>query len=229
MTLGTSSDQALMDFTTAPSRSVTTSPTSSSVTTSMNPLIRQSCFGIVLLSILTTSSKHLDAHLRPYRCTREACRSIQFSSTACVLRHEREAHGMHGHGHKPYTCRFADCERANPENGFPRKWNLKDHMKRVHHFDEEAAQKSAASPMTPPESPSMHIPGPQRVKRSGRASPKPRLSKDDTIKAASSSRRAIRMTMPQTWDESLTQDPDMHQDIKYEQTWGASFPQQWTA
>jgi len=166
--------------------------------------------------------KHLDAHLRPYRCIRQACQGIQFSSTACVLRHEREAHGMHGHGHKPYTCRFRDCDRANPESGFPRKWNLKDHMKRVHHYDEEAAQKSASSPMTPPESPDMHIPGPQRTKRSGRVSPKPRNSKDDTIKA-SAMRRSSRMPLPQNWEESMTKMPDMPQVINnYETTWDGS-------
>lgn len=39
---------------------------------------------------------------------------------------------MHGHGTKPYPCTYTGCDRAQPGNGFPRKWNLHDHMHRVH-------------------------------------------------------------------------------------------------
>jgi hypothetical protein len=39
---------------------------------------------------------------------------------------------MHGHGEKPFLCTFKGCERGAPGNGFPRHWNLCDHMKRVH-------------------------------------------------------------------------------------------------
>jgi hypothetical protein len=39
---------------------------------------------------------------------------------------------MHGHGEKPFLCTFDGCERGVPGNGFPRHWNLCDHMKRVH-------------------------------------------------------------------------------------------------
>lgn len=93
---------------------------------------RKYCFRELLLIIIC--SKHLDAHLKPYRCKAEACLNVPFSSTACLLRHEREAHGMHGHGDKPYLCTFEDCERRLPGNGFPRRWNLQDHMKRVHDY-----------------------------------------------------------------------------------------------
>ena len=82
-------------------------------------------------------SKHLDSHLKPYRCKVAACGSVPFSSTACLLRHEREAHGMHGHGDRPYMCSYPDCDRSLPGSGFPRRWNLMDHMKRVH--DHQAA------------------------------------------------------------------------------------------
>ena len=33
---------------------------------------------------------------------------------------------------KPYPCQFRDCHRALLGQGFPRRWNLRDHMKRVH-------------------------------------------------------------------------------------------------
>ncbi|KAG6105925.1 hypothetical protein E4U31_001132 [Claviceps sp. LM219 group G6] len=76
--------------------------------------------------------KFVDSHLKPYRCKAESCEGARFSSTACLLRHEREAHGLHGHGDKPFLCVYDGCERAVPGNGFPRQWNLRDHMKRVH-------------------------------------------------------------------------------------------------
>lgn len=76
--------------------------------------------------------KYIDSHLRPFRCKEADCSGIPFSSTACLLRHQREAHGMYGHGQKPYLCEYADCERSKDGQGFPRKYNLYDHMKRVH-------------------------------------------------------------------------------------------------
>ncbi|KAL2752612.1 hypothetical protein ACRALDRAFT_2112831 [Sodiomyces alcalophilus JCM 7366] len=76
--------------------------------------------------------KFVDSHLKPYRCKDPACQNSRFSSTACLLRHEREAHAMHGHGDKPFLCTYEGCDRSVPGNGFPRQWNLRDHMRRVH-------------------------------------------------------------------------------------------------
>jgi hypothetical protein len=67
------------------------------------------------------------------------CSKQQFSSMACVLRHEREAHGLHGHGDRPFPCRYVGCERSQLRNGFPRKYNLYDHMRRVHGWKEDEA------------------------------------------------------------------------------------------
>lgn len=39
---------------------------------------------------------------------------------------------MHGHGDKPFRCSADGCDRGVPGQGFPRRWNLFDHMKRVH-------------------------------------------------------------------------------------------------
>jgi hypothetical protein len=51
---------------------------------------------------------------------------------------------MHGHGEKPYLCTYEGCERSLPGHGFPRQWNLRDHMRRVHSDNGTSAQ--AASP-----------------------------------------------------------------------------------
>ncbi|KAJ4268732.1 hypothetical protein NW762_002800 [Fusarium torreyae] len=93
--------------------------------------------------------KFVDSHLKPYRCKAESCEGARFSSTACLLRHEREAHGLHGHGDKPFLCVYEGCERAVPGNGFPRQWNLRDHMKRVHNDH----GSSGGSPTTGPAQP----------------------------------------------------------------------------
>ncbi|KAL1963075.1 hypothetical protein VTN77DRAFT_8721 [Rasamsonia byssochlamydoides] len=80
--------------------------------------------------------KYLDSHLKPYRCKVPACmaQKLHFSSNACLFRHEREAHGFHGHGDNPHLCLFEGCDRSIPGYGFPRRWNLYDHMKRVHDY-----------------------------------------------------------------------------------------------
>ncbi|KOS19388.1 Metal regulatory transcription factor 1 [Escovopsis weberi] len=94
--------------------------------------------------------KFVDSHLKPYRCKAEACEGARFSSTACLLRHEREAHGLHGHGDKPFLCMYKGCERSIPGSGFPRQWNLRDHMKRVHNDHGSAGNSPPAGPAQQP-------------------------------------------------------------------------------
>ncbi|KAJ9233995.1 hypothetical protein DTO207G8_4110 [Paecilomyces variotii] len=93
--------------------------------------------------------KYLDSHLKPYRCKVPACMDaqLQFSSNACLFRHEREAHGLHGHGDNPHLCLFEGCDRSVPGYGFPRRWNLFDHMKRVHDY---TSSERPSSPETAP-------------------------------------------------------------------------------
>lgn len=56
---------------------------------------------------------------------------------------------MHGHGENPHLCRFPSCDRSIPGNGFPRRWNLHDHMRRVHDFTcSEKASSPEGSPIT---------------------------------------------------------------------------------
>ena len=49
---------------------------------------------------------------------------------------------MHGHGARPNLCHFADCERSAPGQGFPRRYNLFDHMRRVHGWQGEKEEGS---------------------------------------------------------------------------------------
>jgi hypothetical protein len=81
-------------------------------------------------------------HLKPFVCTHHECGSPRFSSNACLFRHQREAHGLH-------PCRFPGCERALDRNGFPRKWNLKDHMTRVHGWEKSEDSPSSDFPPGP--------------------------------------------------------------------------------
>ncbi|KKK20841.1 hypothetical protein P175DRAFT_0189157 [Aspergillus ochraceoroseus IBT 24754] len=95
--------------------------------------------------------KYLDSHLKPYRCKVSSCMDaqLQFSSNACLFRHEREAHGLHGHGDNPHLCLFDGCDRSVPGYGFPRRWNLFDHMRRVHDYaSSERPSSPDASPTT---------------------------------------------------------------------------------
>nr|POE80837.1 hypothetical protein CFP56_56910 [Quercus suber] len=86
--------------------------------------------------------KFIDSHIKPFRCKIEMCSKQEFSSTACLLRHEREAHGMHGHGDRPHLCWYEGCERSAAGSGFPRRYNLFDHMKRVHDHKENGPEQS---------------------------------------------------------------------------------------
>lgn len=53
---------------------------------------------------------------------------------------------MHGHGDKPHLCIYRECERAIQGNGFPRRWNLFDHMRRVHGYTGSASPPGSTSP-----------------------------------------------------------------------------------
>ncbi len=101
----------------------------------------------------------MDVHWKSYRCKVSACRDLCFSSTARLLYHEREAHAMHGNGEKPFLCTYKGCERGSSGNGFPRHWNLRDHIKRVH--NDTGHQPKSNTARSPPAS----LPAPRANKR----------------------------------------------------------------
>ncbi|PGH33563.1 hypothetical protein GX50_03635 [[Emmonsia] crescens] len=78
--------------------------------------------------------KHLDSHLKPFQCKVTECDGPCFSSDERLHHHEREVHGE-----APYLCSVQECERSLPGNGFPRRWNLHDHIIRLHDPEKNAA------------------------------------------------------------------------------------------
>ena len=48
------------------------------------------------------------------------------------------------HGHQAYNCTYKGCERSQEGKGFPRAWNLKDHMRRVHNDHGNGATQTQA-------------------------------------------------------------------------------------
>lgn len=145
------------------------------------------------------SSKFVDSHLKPYRCKVEGCQNARFSSTACLLRHEREAHAMHGHGEKPYLCTYEGCERSQPGHGFPRQWNLRDHMRRVHNDNGTSAQ--AASP--PPSGPTTTSARGRKRKNDVQEKPSSQektSSRKSSSKAAAEAAKAAELQSNAEWD-----------------------------
>ncbi|KAI9752577.1 MAG: hypothetical protein M4579_005575 [Chaenotheca gracillima] len=83
--------------------------------------------------------KHLDRHNRPYKCTREGCSAAPFGDAGGLYRHQREVHKTQ-EGDRPITeflCPEKGCDRH--VRGFPRRWNLIEHQRRVHGLDKEEA------------------------------------------------------------------------------------------
>lgn len=104
----------------------------------------------------------MDKHDRPYKCAEPGCEKLKgFTYSGGLIRHEREVHRKHGGPKRPLMCPHSDCKRSTG-NGFSRKENLKEHLRRVHRVlepgegdsgldgideaAEAAAQQQAASP-----------------------------------------------------------------------------------
>ncbi|KAK3316974.1 hypothetical protein B0H66DRAFT_605243 [Apodospora peruviana] len=98
-------------------------------------------------------------HLKPYLWKVKGCDTAWFLSSAVLHRHERESHDMHK-VEKPYLCPLEGCECSVPGHGFPRQWNLRDHMRRVH--NDKVTLELPASP--PPSKNSTSGPGRKRKK-----------------------------------------------------------------
>lgn len=74
----------------------------------------------------------MDKHTRPYICRAPGCEKIRgFTYSGGLIRHEREVHGRHGGPKAPQFCPHRDCKRSTGQ-GFSRKENLTEHLRRVH-------------------------------------------------------------------------------------------------
>lgn len=74
----------------------------------------------------------MDRHTRPYRCDMPACDAPAFGDAGGLFRHQREVHKSRD-GDRPiteYLCPDRRCERNT--RGFPRRWNLLEHQRRIH-------------------------------------------------------------------------------------------------
>lgn len=74
----------------------------------------------------------MDRHDRPYRCQQVGCDAPPFGDIGGLFRHRREVHKMRD-GDRPLSehfCPISTCERHT--RGFPRRWNLLEHQRRIH-------------------------------------------------------------------------------------------------
>jgi hypothetical protein len=71
----------------------------------------------------------MDKHERPYKCTHPNCEKLQgFTYGGGLARHQREVHGPES---KAIFCPYQDCKRSTGQ-GFTRRENLHEHLRRVH-------------------------------------------------------------------------------------------------
>lgn len=107
---------------------------------------------------------------------------------------------MHGHGDKPYLCSYEGCDRAVPGCGFPRNWNLRDHMRRVHNDNGSSLNMSAASHSSRG-SQSASVKGRKRKSKDSETSQsrKPSSKPSAAEEAAAAAARAEAPLMEQWW------------------------------
>lgn len=119
---------------------------------------------------------------------------------------------MHGHGEKPHLCHFVDCDRSQPGNGFPRRWNLGDHMKRVHEYTGPAYSAGSSSPTPSSDSSYQGVPSKRRTSNSSHVEGQKRAKPATSTKSAQKASRTIapsttqgkhRQSMDKMWHEKM--------------------------
>ena len=73
----------------------------------------------------------MDKHTRPYTCEEEGCENRGFTYSGGLHRHQREVHNQHGGPKARCMCPYQDCKRSTGQ-GFSRRENLLEHIRRVH-------------------------------------------------------------------------------------------------
>jgi hypothetical protein len=87
----------------------------------------------------------MDKHERPYKCNEAGCEKLQgFTYSGGLLRHQREVHKKNGTTKATLFCPDPNCNRHSGQ-GFTRKENLNEHIRRRH-----VAQPGLAGQQSPP-------------------------------------------------------------------------------
>ncbi|KAL7942152.1 hypothetical protein V8C42DRAFT_360250 [Trichoderma barbatum] len=83
--------------------------------------------------------KHSHRHLKPYKCTYEACPKAKqgFSTPNDLTRHRRTVHREHNDNDPLYICRQGNCARKK-EKLWPRADNFRSHLARSHNINLKA-------------------------------------------------------------------------------------------
>ncbi|TVY71379.1 Sex-determining transformer protein [Lachnellula suecica] len=76
--------------------------------------------------------RHMNKHKRPYRCTSPNCKVRDFSNSGDLKRHQRTVHS-----NQKLFCPVVTCKRHT--QGFGRKDNWMEHLKRVHTMNSYSA------------------------------------------------------------------------------------------
>ena len=105
----------------------------------------------------------MDKHTRPYKCHATGCEDLPgFTYPGGLTRHQGESHSEQGGSQPVFACPHDDCKRSSngPGAKFTRKWNLEEHLRRVHKnappaMTDGSAQQYMAGPVQPPQAPSI--------------------------------------------------------------------------
>lgn len=109
---------------------------------------------------------------------------------------------MHGHGDRPHLCYYTGCERGIPGNGFPRRYNLFDHMKRVHDHKEDLRAGTRSPIVASP------------LDRKAAASRKRKASEPTSLEPAAQRQRIMSTSAPQPQSAPVPQ-AYAHQPTEY--------------
>ncbi|KAI5194501.1 hypothetical protein E4T39_08644 [Aureobasidium subglaciale] len=167
-------------------------------------------------------NKHMDKHERPYKCDKPQCaKLLGFTYSGGLLRHEREVHGMHGGPKEQLYCPIKHCKR-HTEQGFTRRENLQEHLRRVHKLqDTESLEAAAQDAPTPGSAPSEHDSDDEgrsvKRKRMSIVSPSEDVPEDDIrtqlvkLRLENSELKAEMKTM---WENQRAELDEMKQQIR---------------
>ena len=160
----------------------------------------------------------MDKHERPYKCDKPQCaKLLGFTYSGGLLRHEREVHGMHGGPKEQLFCPIKHCKR-HTEQGFTRRENLQEHLRRVHKLqDVDSVEAAAQDAPTPGTAPSDHD-----SEDEGRASKRKRMSvvsqneelPEEDVRAELKKLRLDNFELKRMWEAQREEIGEMKQQLK---------------